>query len=107
MRRREALLSLPPPEPVPPESPAEPVKPPSVSEVIAQRVLNNSSIKLGVGRAILNDTPAPATIGASGARANEGVGSNAFGARGTSGADPVHVVIDERESVCEHAQLRI
>lgn len=98
VRRREALLSLPAPEPVSPETPAEPIKPPSASEVIAQRVLNNSSIKLGVGRAILNDTPTPATIGASGARASEGAGSGGLGARGSSGADPVHVVIDEPKS---------
>ena len=83
-----------------PESPAEPINPPSASEVIAQRVLNNSSIKLGVGRAILNDTPAPTIVGATGARASEGVGSGSFGTRGSSGADPVHVVIDERKSTC-------
>ncbi|KAF8607874.1 ATP-dependent peptidase [Ceratobasidium sp. AG-I] len=98
VRRREALLSLPPPEPVSLESPAEPINPPSASEVIAQRVLNNSSIKLGVGRAILNDTPAPTIIGATGARAGEGAASGSFGTRGSSGADPVHVVIDEPRS---------
>ncbi|QRV72558.1 intermembrane space AAA protease IAP protein [Ceratobasidium sp. AG-Ba] len=99
VRRREALLALPPPAPATPETPVEPVNPPSASEVIAQRVLNNQSIKLGVGRAILNDSPTPLSLGAaSGTQANETAGGNPFGNRGLSGADPVHVVIEEPKS---------
>ncbi|KAG9125389.1 hypothetical protein FRC07_007795 [Ceratobasidium sp. 392] len=96
VRRREALFALPPPTPTTPETPVEPISPPSASEVIAQRVLNNSSIKLGVGRAILNDSPAPISLGAaSGARTGDSSGGNPLGIRGSSGADPVHVVIEE------------
>ncbi|KAG9078054.1 hypothetical protein FS749_009991, partial [Ceratobasidium sp. UAMH 11750] len=99
VRRREALLALPPPTPSAPEAPAEPINPPSASEVIAQRVLNNSSIKLGVGRAILNDSPAPISLGASaGVRAGDNSSGSSFGTRGSSGADPVHVVIEEPKS---------
>lgn len=101
VRRREALLALPPPDPATSEAPAEPSAPPSASEVIAQRVLSNSSIKLGVGRALLNDSPAPTTLGATAAARStaDNASSNPFGARGSSGADPVHVVIEERKSV--------
>ncbi|KAG8688019.1 hypothetical protein FRC09_013152, partial [Ceratobasidium sp. 395] len=99
VRRREALLALPPPAPTTPETPVEPINPPSASEVIAQRVLNNSSIKLGVGRALLNDSPAPLSLGAaSGARASDSTSGGPFGNRGSSGADPVHVVIEEPKS---------
>ncbi|CAE6333399.1 unnamed protein product, partial [Rhizoctonia solani] len=101
VRRREALLALPPPDPATPDTPTEPSPPPSTSEVIAQRVLSNSSIKLGVGRALLNDSPAPSTLGAAGATSRlsgDNVGSSAFGTRGSSGADPVHVVIEEPRS---------
>ncbi|KAH7343639.1 ATP-dependent peptidase [Rhizoctonia solani] len=101
VRRREALLALPPPEPASLETPAEPSQPPSTSEVIAQRVLSNSSIKLGVGRALLNDSPAPSTLGAAAAAPRSPgdiTGSSPFGTRGTSGADPVHVVIEEPRS---------
>ncbi|KAG8739749.1 hypothetical protein FRC12_016218 [Ceratobasidium sp. 428] len=99
VRRREALLVLPPPAPTTPETPVEPINPPSASEVIAQRVLNNSSIKLGVGRALLNDSPAPLSLGAaSGARASDSTSGSPFGNRGSSGADPVHVVIEEPKS---------
>ncbi|CAE6472252.1 unnamed protein product [Rhizoctonia solani] len=101
VRRREALLALPPPEPVSLGTPTEPLQPPSTSEVIAQRVLSNSSIKLGVGRALLNDSPAPSTLGAAAAASrspSDITGSSPFGTRGSSGADPVHVVIEEPRS---------
>ncbi|KAG8690488.1 hypothetical protein FRC11_011229 [Ceratobasidium sp. 423] len=101
VRRREALLALPPPDPATLETPAEPLQPPSTSEVIAQRVLSNSSIKLGVGRALLNDSPAPSTLGAVAAASRspgDSTGSSPFGTRGSSGADPVHVVIEEPRS---------
>ncbi|CAE6509427.1 unnamed protein product [Rhizoctonia solani] len=100
VRRREALLALPPPEPSTSETPSEPLPPPSASEVIAQRVLSNSSIKLGVGRALLNDSPALSTLGAAAASRSTGGtgGSSPLGTRGSSGADPVHVVIEEPRS---------
>ncbi|KAF8742981.1 Peptidase family M41, partial [Rhizoctonia solani] len=101
VRRREALLALPPSDPVAPDTPAEPSVPPSTSEVIAQRVLSNSSIKLGVGRALLNDSPAPSTLGTAAATSRspgDNTGSTPFGTRGSSGADPVHVVIEEPRS---------
>ncbi|KAF8759670.1 ATP-dependent [Rhizoctonia solani] len=98
---REALLALPPSDPVAPDTPAEPSVPPSTSEVIAQRVLSNSSIKLGVGRALLNDSPAPSTLGTAAATSRspgDNTSSTPFGTRGSSGADPVHVVIEEPRS---------
>ncbi|QRW16165.1 intermembrane space AAA protease IAP protein [Rhizoctonia solani] len=101
VRRREALLALPPSDPVAPDTPAEPSVPPSTSEVIAQRVLSNSSIKLGVGRALLNDSPAPSTLGTAAATSRspgDNTSSTPFGTRGSSGADPVHVVIEEPRS---------
>ncbi|CAE6487931.1 unnamed protein product [Rhizoctonia solani] len=101
VRRREALLALPPPDPTTHETPVEPSQPPSTSEVIAQRVLSNSSIKLGVGRALLNDSPAPPTLGAvamASRSSGDSTGSSPFGTRGSSGADPVHVVIEEPRS---------
>ncbi|CAE7052626.1 unnamed protein product [Rhizoctonia solani] len=100
VRRREALLALPPPDPTPLETPTEPPQPPTTSEVIAQRVLSNSSIKLGVGRALLGDSPVTSTLGAAAASrsASDGGGSSPFGNRGSSGADPVHVVIEEPRS---------
>ncbi|CAE6343353.1 unnamed protein product [Rhizoctonia solani] len=101
VRRREALLALPPPDSAILETSAEPPQPPSTSEVIAQRVLNNSSIKLGVGRALLNDSPTPSTLGAATAASRptgDNSGSSLFGNRGSSGADPVHVVIEEPRS---------
>jgi hypothetical protein len=100
VRRREALLALPPLDPETLETPTESSAPPSASEVIAQRVLSNSSIKLGVGRALLNDSPTPTTLGAAAARATgDNAGSSPFGNRGSSGADPVHVVIEERKPI--------
>ncbi|KAJ1308808.1 hypothetical protein OPQ81_004496 [Rhizoctonia solani] len=96
-----SLIRLGLPQSVNPAVRRQPPQPPSTSEVIAQRVLSNSSIKLGVGRALLNDSPAPTTLGATTAASRhtgDTTSSSPFGTRGSSGADPVHVVIEEPRS---------